>query len=760
MGTTEDVEERTYNNGETINTLRQFSDEEKAYNEAFSEKFGTNDNSFLVVLHAENSLLTQDGVTDILSLTNTLKKNEGVDSSYSIASLPDNTSVSPRSLMNAKLKPAIEGSEATPEETQKLTQLIEQSELVNGNLISKDHTYALILLTINEAYSSPKDFYPILQNIQATVEEWQANQSRQEYTIIYGGLPYIRALTVDAMKVEQLILWPVVGIVYFIALLVVFRNFFQALFPLLSIFVVVLWSIAVMVITNEPVTMINNTMPMLILVVGVTNGIYVLLRILDERRAGLEVRPAIVSGVSKVAVATFLTTLTTAIGFGSLIIAKSHILNSFGAIIAMAIMLIYVTIIVMMPLLVSFLKLKPRKIKKDDKKEGVIEFFSQKLASFTTKHSKAVLISALVLFAGLAWLGSTVPFDSKVNDVFEPDHPVTQANRIIEDNLGGILPLEVDIVAEPNTFRSAETLKQISDLQDKIKQVDGVLVTLSMRDILREAQIDFDKTSQLGLEMALAGIVRLQPEQLYAFVTPDMSNLHISVRLPDAGVKKTRAVINQVDKLCKETFQNTPGITYRLTGTAYNCALGLDAFTKDLAYSLATAFIIIFFVLIIAFRSFWVGIIALLPNLLPIVMTLSSMLLYGYELNTTSVLVFTISIGLAVDNSIHIISRFQQEYAEHQQSVSEAIIKAMKSSGRAILESNFLLIIGLSLLLISSFEPISRVGVLTMTTIASALITSLTVLPAEINLLGKRMGAKKKSAENAEQPPKPETQNA
>ena len=110
--------------------------------------------------------------------------------------------------MNAKLKPAIEGSEATPEETQKLTQLIEQSELVNGNLISKDHTYALILLTINEAYSSPKDFYPILQNIQATVEEWQANQSRQEYTIIYGGLPYIRALTVDAMKVEQLILWP------------------------------------------------------------------------------------------------------------------------------------------------------------------------------------------------------------------------------------------------------------------------------------------------------------------------------------------------------------------------------------------------------------------------------------------------------------------------------------------------------------------------------------------------------------------------
>jgi predicted RND superfamily exporter protein len=200
-------------------------------------------------------------------------------------------------------------------------------------------------------------------------------------------------------------------------------------------------------------------------------------------------------------------------------------------------------------------------------------------------------------------------------------------------------------------------------------------------------------------------------------------------------------VIEEVRALADESLVGSdlaPKLDVRMTGVAYLSAFGLDTFVWDLLYSLITAFAVIFVVLMLVFRSPLVGLLALLPNLLPLAITLAAVPLFGYGLNTTTAVVFTITIGLAVDNTIHIIARFKGEWLLHQD-IDASIRAAFSSAGRAIVLSNLLLMGGLSVLDLSDFEPLRRISLLAITTISAALFAAMLVLPAELKLLGLRI---------------------
>lgn len=727
--------------------MLEFSQEEIDYQNAFNEKFRTNPNIFLLVFSTDETLYSAEALKDLKDLTVQLGTLEGVTSSYSLALVPDNNSAGLGSLFTQHLDPIVPDGELTAEQVDAIRERVEGSGLLKGNLVSADGKHALIMVNLDEAHSAPDDFYPVSEAAEALVSEWQKSDNNASYSIDYGGLPYIRAVTVHTMKIEQFILWPVVGLLYLIALCVVFRSFWQAVMPLICIGCVVLWAIAVMVLCDMPVTMINNTLPLLILVIGVTNGIYVVTRMLDERRKGKEKMKAISDGVYRVALATLLTTATTSIGFGSLLVAKTKILNGFGGITAFAVMLIYVAIIFMMPQVISLIGMDPkgkqeREMQVGDAPEGRTERFLMKLNDLAVSHKWLVLAGGVLVLAGCLAVATQIRFDSKVNDVFQEDHPITMTNTLIEEQLGGMLPVEVDIWAEEeNFFRNAENLHKVCMLQDTLVHTDGILSAVSICSMIEEGGLVMSDPenvpSQKGLSAVLLAVKRLQADQYYSYVTEGGNNVHISLRIPDNGFENSKKTIAKIREISASAFADTP-VSFRLTGIGYNSTLGLDHFMTDLFTSLLTAFLIIFALLFIAFRSFWSGVVAILPNLIPISMTLAFLPLYGYNLNTTSVLVFTISIGLAVDNSIHIISRYRQEY-RGDRTVLEALRIAMVSSGKAILKSNVLLCSGLAVLLLSDFDPIRRVGVLTVTTIGAALVVSMILIPAEIAIVGHKM---------------------
>ena len=800
--------------------MLEFSDEEIAYQHSFEEKYGSNSNLFLLVFSAPESIVNAKSLADLRDLTERVETVDGISGAYSLSKVPDSSDAGARALLRGKLPDLIPDGELSPDQVEKIASRVETSDLLRGNLISANGQHALITISLPEDNASPEAFMPVFREIEAKIDQWRSDGERGAYAISYGGLPYIRAMTVDTMKREQLHLWPVVGLLYVIAMIVIFKSFWQAIMPLACIGCVILWSISIMVINDMPVTMINNTLPLLILVIGVTNGIYIIFRILDERRKGKDKTKAIVDGVYRMALASLLTTSTTSIGFGSLLVAKAKILNGFGFITALAVMFIYVAIIFFMPQVLSLINLNPRRKKdvvsdgdengdhalpletpasqeipqvlpletqleaqkstlqeisqaqpletpasqeipqalpletqqsasreaqqaqnaqKTPSKPTLFDTFMEGVAHFTVKYRALIVAAAIILLIACVGVASQIRFNSKVNDVFQDTHPVSMTNALIEEHLGGMLPVEIDLtIDEPNGFRNVERLASICKLQREIVAIDGIISGISICDIVAETGIDWDAPpNQTQLNAVFFGIKRFNPKQYASFMTDDAQGMHISLRIPDNGYEKSQQTLEKVDDAIQSSLPAT-GAKARFTGIGYNSTLGLDHFMSDLYSSLLTAFIIIFAILLVAFRSFWSGVVAILPNVLPLAMTLAFLPIYGYNFNTTSVLVFTISIGLAVDNSIHVIQRFRQEF-RCERTVEDALVVALRSSGRAIIQSNLLLCSGLAVLLLSDFDPISRVGVLTMTTIGSALVISIILLPAEIAFIGHKM---------------------
>ena len=800
--------------------MLEFSDEEIAYQHSFEEKYGSNSNLFLLVFSAPESIVNAKSLADLRDLTERVETVDGISGAYSLSKVPDSSDAGARALLRGKLPDLIPDGELSPDQVEKIASRVETSDLLRGNLISANGQHALITISLPEDNASPEAFMPVFREIEAKIDQWRSDGERGAYAISYGGLPYIRAMTVDTMKREQLHLWPVVGLLYVIAMIVIFKSFWQAIMPLACIGCVILWSISIMVINDMPVTMINNTLPLLILVIGVTNGIYIIFRILDERRKGKDKTKAIVDGVYRMALASLLTTSTTSIGFGSLLVAKAKILNGFGFITALAVMFIYVAIIFFMPQVLSLINLEPRRKKdvvsdgdengdhalpletpasqeisqaqpletqleaqkstlqeisqaqpletpasqeipqaqpletqqsasrdaqqaqnaqKTPSKPTLFDTFMEGVAHFTVKYRALIVAAAIILLIACVGVASQIRFNSKVNDVFQDTHPVSMTNALIEEHLGGMLPVEIDLtIDEPNGFRNVERLASICKLQREIVAIDGIISGISICDIVAETGIDWDTPpNQTQLNAVFFGIKRFNPKQYASFMTDDAQGMHISLRIPDNGYEKSQQTLEKVDDAIQSSLPAT-GAKARFTGIGYNSTLGLDHFMSDLYSSLLTAFIIIFAILLVAFRSFWSGVVAILPNVLPLAMTLAFLPIYGYNFNTTSALVFTISIGLSVDNSIHIIQRFRQEY-RGERSVHDALRIAMSSSGRAILQSNLILCSGLAVLLLSDFDPISRVGVLTLTTIGAALVVSILLIPAEIACIGHKM---------------------
>src|SRR5690606_12040153 len=235
----------------------------------------------------------------------------------------------------------------------------------------------------------------------------------------------------------------------------------------------------------------NNSLPTLLLVVGVCNAIHVMTRILDERREGANQFDAIRQGIRGVGLASLLTTVTTAIGFAALLVAHSELLRSFGWLVATGIMLTYVAIIVVLPVLATWMPLEQHRDKDGHDKVDALTRGLHKLldasTDFFSRFAIPVIVGSVAVLAVCIYIGSQVPVDARVIDAFTEDHPMVQSNRLIEKHLGGMLPLEIDLRGEPRTFEKAEALRKVARFEARVSELDGVLSTISFLDLMAEA---------------------------------------------------------------------------------------------------------------------------------------------------------------------------------------------------------------------------------------------------------------------------------
>ena len=735
--------------------LLEFSAEENTFAAAFKERFGLNEALLLIVLEASEGGSVSDarGLTLLYRLTELLDASETCEEVISLTTVPRRDAMSGlAALALGRPPPLLTTLPVEAVDVARVRSRVRGSRMLPGQLISEDGSVAMVVGALKSQYRDLTLLDGPLGDLQATVAELleaeaTADASDRGNKIHFAGLPFVRAETVRSLKREQLTFWPLTAAIYLSLLYLLYRDLRLAIAPLAAVGLACLWGISLLPIADSEVNVVNNIVPSLILVIGVCNAIHMLHAFVEARHSGLGSEDAARHMLDELGLPVFLATLTTAIGFASLSVARNGTLRDLGWQAASGILLSYVALVTFLPIVVA------RCGGGASRRGQTVVLGSAFRTALDAVVYKVMQRPRLALCVSLGVLGlalvsgSRVPIDARVIDTFPPTHPIVESNRLVEEKLGGILPLDLQLLSrDSEAFLRPDNLRAIFALQRSLAQQPGVLDVRSVVDLIAEvhgAKEDEDVEAILtarGVAFASQILRRFQPEALALFLSEDASEARVAARLGDDGMRASIATLDWIDERAtgwSASFDTA--VTVRPTGQAFMAARGLDHFLLDLIFSLLAAGGVIFLVLVAVFRSLRIGLLSLLPTILPLALTLGLIPLYGYELNTSTVVVFTLSIGMAVDNTIHILTAFRRARQEGSD-LEGAIRQTFRRAGAAVVAANLLLMLGFAILFASDFEPVFRVAALTTTTIGSAMVVSILVLPELLLIWGRPIG--------------------
>ena len=772
--------------------LQQFSEEEQAFIEEFAERFNTQNNVLLVVLSGPGpgTALDARGLALQMRIAELAEATGFAQHVVALPRLPRKDSTATLlALATGRIPPLVEGLPVPADAVERVKKQVAGSRMLPGQLVAQDGSVAAVVLVLAPAYNDHTALDKPLRQFETDLAQLvteessdggsdnhsdnhsdsasdsasnsnsnsdSANNGVAAYEVRFAGLPFVRVETVRNLKSEQRIFWPVTAVLYLTLLWFIYRDPVLTVLPLVAVGFASLWSLAVLPLTGTSVNVLNNIVPSLILVIGVCNAVHMLHGYRAARLAGLKGPAASRRMMEELGVPAFLTSLTTAIGFLSLMVARNESLQRLGWQAGAGVMLSYVALVLVLPTLVGWWNDRYDQDRYDQDRydraattaarPAGMPWLDRVVTLMTVRPWVSLACATFVLAVSL-WAGAQVKIDANVIDTFPPGHPIYESNKLVEEKLGGIQPLEIQLAAtREEFFTDAEALRQVFKVQQAIAKHEPVLQIRSLVDLVAEVHGVVDDAdipallTQQKVDYALDLLRRHQAGALSQFIDQDGTRIRLGARLRAAGIQTTLATISSIEAAAPTWLAEFDGaVTLRPTGNAYISARGLDYFIRDLSFSLITASAVIFLVLVVVFRSVRMGLLGVLPTIMPLALTLALVPVYGYQLNTSTAVVFTITIGMAVDNTIHILIRFRSLRRDGL-GLEEAIRDTFRHAGAAVVASNLLLIAGFSILFVSDFEPIFRVAALTTTTIGAAMVAALLVLPELLLLFGGPIG--------------------
>ncbi|MBA2661784.1 MAG: MMPL family transporter [Bradymonadaceae bacterium] len=736
-------------------------DRNAVYRESFAARFGREDNLIAVLVDGPD-IFRPDVLATLRDLTFDLRYLEHIKDAQSVATVaiprpgsePGAMTVDPivgdllAGAGHDGLSRPVRGPPVEAALAEKLAELAGGEPLIAGRLASADRQTSLVLAWIGDEV---QDINVLKAVVGALKESLTLYPLPEGYTYRVSGIPALRVEIVDNLRREQLTFIPMTGFVYLLVLLFLFRRPSGVLLPLGTVAFAVTATMAIMVLTDFPINIINNILPPLIFIIGISDSIHMLTRQAEEIEHGMSPIEATRSMIRHAGGACLLTTTTTAVGFLSLISADTEILKNFGWQAGLGVMLAYAGTLFFLPAALTYMR-PARRVKfsaTGDRQTPLLEKFLTGTGSSLLDRPWTVLTVSLLIALGFGVMGTRVNIDTTILEVFHESHPAHIATRHIEEKLGGILPVEISLEAkEFDHFKDPELVAKIYALQRFAQAKSEVLST--------ESFVDYHQATRAALLADPAERTRMpdsreQVEQLHLlladapdtqsgvgrFVTGDFRNVRVLLRVGDVGARRQLRLGDELNAELARLFGPESGVTYFLTGDAYVASAALNSFIHDLFYSLLMAIVVIFLMLTLVFRSIKLGLISLLPNSIPLIMTFGYMGIMGIDLNTSTVIIFAISLGIAVDDSIHFFARFKEEMAKTDDT-REAILATYFGAGRAILLTSVMLLVGLIVLVMSDFMPTRQFAILTGITIFGAILADLFLLPVLLYLVYRR----------------------
>ncbi|MCB2195713.1 MAG: MMPL family transporter [Bacteroidetes bacterium] len=626
----------------------------------------------------------------------------------------------------------------TPKSNEKIYLLAENvrsNEMVDLRLVSDDETVTLVVANIHDDVFS-QEFYQRILDISHSYED-------DEHTLYVAGTPIVEGTLAYLAPKDMQKMVPIVIVVILIVLFLLLRSVKGTLLTFFVVIISTLWTFGLMAWLNIPIYSVSTMIPVMLIAIGVADGIHLFnhLQLHISQNPGVSKKDAIKNMINHMASPVIMTSITTAVGFVSLLTSQVYPIKYFGLFTAFGVMGAMLFSLVFIPAgLMIFGLPKASKSIKESKESN--DNFAYRIAAFLLRHKiVSVYITVFIILISIVGM-QKIWINSSFLDKFEKDSEIVLTDAFINEKFGGTSNINLILEAkQKDQFKDPETLRLVDLLQKNIEDsLDVVGDSFSLADYLRrmnkvmhadrEDYNTIPNSKDLNAQYLLLYEMSGDPDNLWKVVNYDYSKLNVNIQLKSDDSKSIRSAIKIIEQY--EDRFNELGVDVNYAGSGYKALVFTDLILEGQISSLILSLLIVMVLLSIMFRKIIVGLAATVPLILTAFISFGLMGALNIPLSTTTALLSSIAIGIGIDYAVHFVEQYRLNVSKGFNPLKTAQY-TMYHSGRAISFNAIVVIAGFMVLLFSVFPPNRELGALISLNMFTSFLGTLTILLVILN---------------------------
>jgi len=580
------------------------------------------------------------------------------------------------------------------------------------------------------------------------IPQVEAFESKYGLDIKISGMPYVRTKNADNIKSEISTFVILALIITSIIFFLFFRSFRATFISLFVVMIGVVWTVGILglFIINTPagdfeISVLTGLIPPLIIVIGIPNCIFLINKYQHEVNEHGNKAKSLQRVITKIGNATLMTNVTTASGFATFIITDSKLLEEFGIVASLSILAIFVLCILIIPIIYSFLPI-PEEKHLEHLNKNWINSLGDWIEN-TVKKSKIniYIISIMLLVTSIIGIYQIRISGSIIDDMPQKADWFDDI-MFYEKEFNGIMPLEILIdTKRKKGVTKLSTIKKMSQIEDVILEIPELSKPISMVSLVKYSkqayyngnpkyyQVPTSQENSFILSYAKNSTSDSDVDLIKNYVDSTGQYTRITTFMKDMEIEKMEEI---EEKLNYEISKIMPSENYEvsITGKAYLFQKGTKYLVKNLILSLSLAIFLIAGLMAYMFRSIKMIFISLIPNILPLIVTAGLMGYLGVPIKPSTILIFSIAFGIAVDDTIHFLAKYRQELIANNWEVHKSVYNALRETGVSMFYTSIVLFFGFSVFTVSDFGGTVALGALVSATLLFAMLANLLLLPS------------------------------
>ena len=699
-------------------------DEDLEFFKTFTAEFENDDNFLFLTLKSKNTVFDTSYLNQLHQITLGVRDLPYVATSQSITS----TRYPVKTPFGYSTLPLVHKNDAALLKSDSL--LLANDERVKGYLVSRDmKSAAIVIKTKNNINVAQSD--SLLAGLKILLKdngfEWN--------DVHLLGRAFFQSELVALQKKEVLISTFISAILVAGVLWLIFASWWSVLISVLGVTSSLLIFMGFLAYTGRELTLMSALYPVLILIVGSSDVIHIMSKYIDSTDENGDRIASMVKVIKEIGFATFLTSATTAVGFATLVTSRLNIIREFGINAGIGVMIAFIVVLAIVPgILVMF---APSQLYRPKGKALWLQHFADFAYQYTLKKPK-IVSGIFIVTTALCLLGiSLVTTNYKLMDNLPRGAKVTEDFLFFESNFSGFRPLEFAVtVKPPYKADSYEVVKEIDKLENYLRSTGAINSSLSQAMLYKSMSMMANGNQKAYYTLPADSSVfeeyrtllsKMRTAEATILVNKNNDKSRIATIVADIGADSIKSLGLRIDAWVKNNI-NPQLMEVRRTGTGLILDKNSIYVTQNLIQGLLLSILLISLLMAWLLKNWRMWLISLIPNLLPLLFAGALLGYFNIELEAGISIIFAIIFGIAVDDTIHFLSRFKL-CLDDGMDKEAALVATFKDTGKALVLTTVILFFGFLVMLFSSHPPSLIVGVLVSITLASALLCDLFLLP-------------------------------